>query len=131
VSSRNFRAAHQIPCRGDAATTPFERPGKAIERLRSLFLAIASHALTAHMGEGMASLVRYLSRGRVAALVASSNLGESTLCESAARSRTHPEGSIREDGDRGRRDTTHRDMYHLPRGRLLIDEPGRREGEAP
>jgi ribosome biogenesis GTPase len=35
--------------------------------------------------------------------------------------------AIREDDDRGRHATTHREMFRLPGGGLLIDNPGMRE----
>jgi ribosome biogenesis GTPase / thiamine phosphate phosphatase len=104
-----------------------ERPEEAVERLCSLFPGITIVAVSAHTGEGMALLDSYLSPGRTVALVGSSGVGKSTLVNRLLGGELQSVEAIRPDDDRGRHTTTHREMFHLPRGGLLIDNPGMRE----
>ena len=75
----------------------------------------------------MAALDRYFAPGRTLALVGSSGVGKSTLVNRLLGRELQSVVAIREDDDRGRHATTHREMFHLPRGGLLIDNPGMRE----
>jgi ribosome biogenesis GTPase len=65
--------------------------------------------------------------GNTAALIGSSGVGKSTMVNvllGAEALRTQP---VRESDSRGRHTTTHRELFLLPQGWLLIDMPGLRE----
>ncbi|MGA3025934.1 MAG: ribosome small subunit-dependent GTPase A [Bryobacteraceae bacterium] len=68
-----------------------------------------------------------MGAGNTAALIGSSGVGKSTMVNVLLGSdalRTQP---VREGHSRGRHTTTHRELFLLPQGWLLIDMPGLRE----
>ncbi len=83
--------------------------------------------LSALTGEGLEALEQWLEPGVTAVLLGSSGAGKSTLLNALAREALMSTGAIREADDRGRHTTTHRELFRLPSGALLIDTPGMRE----
>ncbi len=83
-------------------------------------------ALSSLSGEGVKDVADILRPRQTAVLLGPSGTGKSTLLNALigdARMRTSP---VLEDG-RGRHTTTHRQLFRLPNGALLIDTPGLRE----
>lgn len=83
-------------------------------------------ALSTLSGAGMQDVNEYMRPATTAVLLGPSGAGKSTLLNAltgAARMRTAP---LRADG-KGRHTTTHRQLWRLPNGALLIDTPGLRE----
>ena len=78
-------------------------------------------------GPGVAELCAEIGVGQTAVLVGSSGAGKSTLINRLLGATVQPTRETREDDDRGRHTTTHREMFLLPGGGLLIDSPGIRE----
>jgi ribosome biogenesis GTPase / thiamine phosphate phosphatase len=78
-------------------------------------------------GEGMAAVRPWLIGGRTIALVGSSGVGKSSLLNRLAGAELMPTGDIREGDGRGRHTTTHRELFRLPGGALMLDTPGVRE----
>jgi len=83
--------------------------------------------VSAKQGEGLDALRAWLRPGVTAALLGSSGAGKSTLLNALAGSTLMDTGAIREGDDRGRHTTTHRELFRLPGGALLVDTPGMRE----
>ena len=83
--------------------------------------------VSAKRGEGLEAFDRWLKPGVTAALLGSSGAGKSTLLNALAGRTLMDTGAIREGDDRGRHTTTHRELFRLPGGALLIDTPGMRE----
>ena len=65
--------------------------------------------------------------GQTVAFVGSSGVGKSTLINTLCGADAQKTGAIREDDARGRHTTTSRSLHMLPKGGLLIDNPGMRE----
>jgi ribosome biogenesis GTPase len=84
-------------------------------------------AVSALTGEGLEALNTYLSPGRTVAVVGSSGVGKSTLVNALAGQEVMSTGVIRESDDRGRHTTSHRELFLLPGGGLILDTPGMRE----
>jgi ribosome biogenesis GTPase len=83
--------------------------------------------LSALTGEGVEALQRWLLPGVTAALLGSSGAGKSTLLNALAGEELMSTRAVREGDDRGRHTTTHRELFRLSGGALLIDTPGMRE----
>lgn len=102
-----------------------------LERERQAVVEVAAGApvvtLSALNGEGLDQLHRWLQPGVTAALLGSSGAGKSTLLNALAGGERMSTGAVREADDRGRHTTTHRELFRLPGGALLIDTPGMRE----
>lgn len=78
-------------------------------------------------GKGLSGLEPWLAPGKTVVLLGSSGAGKSTLLNALAGGEVASTGAVREDDGRGRHTTTHRELYRLPSGGLVIDSPGLRE----
>ncbi|NYT06367.1 MAG: ribosome small subunit-dependent GTPase A [Methanomicrobiales archaeon] len=84
-------------------------------------------SLSALRGEGLAALGRFLQPAETVAIVGSSGVGKSTLINALMETPVQETKGIREDDDRGRHTTTVRQLFLLPNGAMVIDNPGLRE----
>ena len=62
-------------------------------------------------------------------MLGSSGVGKSTLVNALLGEARQATAAVREDDSRGRHTTTHRELFVLPGGALLIDTPGIRSLE--
>jgi len=98
----------------------------ARERIEALTQGVALHTVSGVTGEGLEALGQYIGGNRTVALIGSSGVGKSTLINRLLGSARMQVGEVRED-DKGRHTTTHRELFVLPEGGLVIDTPGMRE----
>ena len=75
----------------------------------------------------MRTIARWFEAGRTLALVGSSGVGKSTLLNRLAGEQLMFTREIRDDDSRGRHTTSHRELFRLPGGALMLDTPGMRE----
>jgi len=102
-------------------------PGRERQAVVEIAAGAPVVTLSAVTGEGLDALAQWLRPGMTAALLGSSGAGKSTLLNALAGKELMSTGAVREDDDRGRHTTTHRELFRLPSGALLIDTPGMRE----
>lgn len=95
--------------------------------LSDVALGVRVYAVSAQTGEGLAALEAELAPRCTIALIGSSGTGKSTLTNRWLGASLLPTQAVREHDDRGRHTTTHRELFVLPSGALLIDTPGMRE----
>jgi ribosome biogenesis GTPase / thiamine phosphate phosphatase len=107
--------------------------GLDIEGRRVAIAAIAPGVpivtLSALTGDHVTDLAPYLLAGTTAVVLGSSGVGKSTLVNALLGEARQAVAAVREDDSRGRHTTTHRELFALPGGALLIDTPGIRSLE--
>ncbi len=84
-------------------------------------------ALSAITGDHVEDLRPFLDGNKTAVLLGSSGVGKSTLVNSLAGEHLLDVQEVREDDQRGRHTTTHRQLVLLERGGVILDTPGMRE----
>ncbi|SDK60455.1 ribosome small subunit-dependent GTPase A [Sediminibacillus albus] len=75
----------------------------------------------------MEQIKRFLDLGKTISLLGSSGVGKSTLINRLLGKEVQKTQDIREDDAKGRHTTTHRELFLLPDGGVIIDTPGMRE----
>lgn len=85
------------------------------------------HAVSAHTGLGLAALDAYLQPGKTVVFLGMSGVGKSSLLNALMERTVMTVKAIREDDSRGRHTTTHRQLFLLASGAMVIDTPGMRE----
>lgn len=103
------------------------KQGEYAARLESEFAGVPAFSLSTKTGEGMEALAPYRGKGVSIVLMGSSGVGKSSLVNAMAGQDVMKVSGIREDDDKGRHTTVHRQLVCLPDGTLMIDTPGMRE----
>ncbi|CAH1192733.1 Small ribosomal subunit biogenesis GTPase RsgA [Paenibacillus auburnensis] len=85
------------------------------------------HAVSALLGDGRDKLLPYIRSGQTVALTGSSGCGKSTMVNWLSGQNLQLTQDVREGDSRGRHTTTHRELFVLPDGAIIIDTPGMRE----
>ncbi len=85
------------------------------------------HAVSSRSGYGLDALTQYLQPGKTVVFLGMSGVGKSSLLNALMDKEVMEVKAIREDDSRGRHTTTHRQLFLLPGGAMVIDTPGMRE----
>ncbi len=84
-------------------------------------------ALSNVTGAGFARMEQHLIPGRTVTLLGSSGAGKSSIINRLLGHEKQAVLPVRVNDSRGRHATTHRELFMLPNGALMIDNPGMRE----
>lgn len=85
------------------------------------------HVVSSYTGSGLDGLNEYLQQGKTVVFLGMSGVGKSSLLNALMKQEVMTVKAIREDDSRGRHTTTHRQLFMLPSGAMVIDTPGMRE----
>ncbi|WP_420319378.1 ribosome small subunit-dependent GTPase A [Gorillibacterium massiliense] len=102
-------------------------PSVQIAAAESVAPGVPIFAVSAQNGSGLDALTPFLAPGQTTAFLGSSGVGKSSLLNRLAGRELQEVQEIRADDDKGKHTTTHREIFLLPQGGLLIDTPGMRE----
>lgn len=94
--------------------------------VRSVAIGIDILVTSSMSGEGYSYIKEYIKKGKTVAFIGSSGVGKSTLINRLLGNEILKTNGIRND-DKGKHTTTHRQLFLVPNGGILIDTPGMRE----
>jgi ribosome biogenesis GTPase len=98
-----------------------------LEQAHSISGGIPVFMVSALTGEGLSQVSELLTYSVTAAFTGPSGAGKSALINSLLGETAQRTGALREDDMRGRHTTTHRELFILQSGGMVIDTPGLRE----
>ncbi|MFC7678677.1 ribosome small subunit-dependent GTPase A [Paenibacillus sp. GCM10028914] len=104
-----------------------DEPEDYVSKVSSSAPGVPVHVVSSVQDQGKEAITPYLVPGRAVAVTGSSGAGKSTLLNWLAGNEVQRVQGIREEDARGRHTTTHREMFLLPEGAIMIDTPGMRE----
>lgn len=105
-----------------------KKDGKeALDTLKELSPGTPMHLVSARDGTGLKSLKSYLKKGVTLTIAGSSGVGKSTLINQLLGDEWLWTGEVNEVTGKGRHTTVARELVVLPKGGMLIDNPGMRE----
>ncbi|GEK35380.1 ribosome small subunit-dependent GTPase A [Kurthia sibirica] len=98
-----------------------------VDEVATVALGVEIIPISTLTGLGLSTVHELLQPNHTAALLGSSGVGKSTLTNALLEENLMTTQTIREDDARGRHTTTHRELFALPTGGVIIDTPGMRE----
>jgi ribosome biogenesis GTPase len=104
-----------------------EDPSVQIAQARKIAGEAPVIPISSKTGSGLEDLNPILEPGKTVVLLGSSGVGKSSLLNRLAGETLMEVKAIRDDDSKGRHTTTHRQLFRLPSGVLIIDTPGLRE----
>lgn len=102
-------------------------PDELVSEVAMSAPGVPVHAVSSLAGKGIETISPYLQPGRTVAITGSSGAGKSTLLNWLSGQELQRVQGVREDDARGRHTTTHRELFVLPGGAVMVDTPGMRE----
>jgi len=97
------------------------------EKIRTRIGNVPVLAISSETHEGYAELLSFIRKGKTYCLLGSSGVGKSTLINHLSGKNIMETGSISTNTGKGRHITSHRELFVLENGGILIDNPGMRE----
>jgi ribosome biogenesis GTPase len=103
-----------------------DAPESIKSRVSATALGVDVVVTSAYELVGLDALAEYARPNRTVAFIGASGVGKSSLVNALVDEAVQEVGAVRESDGRGRHVTTHRELFLLPGGGVLIDTPGLR-----
>lgn len=104
-----------------------EDSNSIIDQIEINHPGVKYHLTSNVTGEGMEEIANYFKDGKTAVFLGSSGVGKSSLLNYLSGEKLMDVKELRSNIDKGRHTTTHRQLFVLPEGGIVIDTPGMRE----
>ena len=104
-----------------------DNPQACLAQVRAIAPDTPIHLFSALDVQQLESLTVHLTYGRTMALLGSSGVGKSTIINGLLGEQRQKVGVVSDAVGKGRHTTTHRELFVLPQGGILMDNPGMRE----
>ena len=98
-----------------------------LSQVRARISNVSIYAISNHSNVGIGEIKSLLLKGKTYCLLGSSGVGKSTLINTLSGVELMETGEISKGIDRGKHVTSHRELFVLENGGILIDNPGMRE----
>jgi ribosome biogenesis GTPase len=108
--------------KADECASPDDVAERVTTGVRGVDVVITS----AYQRVGLDALVEFARPNRTVAFIGASGVGKSSLVNALVDDDVQDVAAVRESDGRGRHTTTHRELFLLPGGGVLIDTPGLR-----
>jgi ribosome biogenesis GTPase len=102
-------------------------PQHHLAEIKEICGATPVHLCNAKDQSQLEFLFPYLQTGKTLALLGSSGVGKSTILNGLLGEQRQKIGAVSDAVGKGRHTTTHRELFLLPQGGILMDNPGMRE----
>lgn len=100
---------------------------KQTEDVRKIAGDVPVHCMSALKKDGIGIISEYLKEGITISVVGSSGVGKSTLINALMNEDVLRTGEVRKKDGKGRHVTSSRELFLIPSGGVIIDNPGIRE----
>lgn len=104
-----------------------DEPEICMNEVTEIALGIPVHLVSANDTTGVIELEQYLTSGKTVTMIGSSGAGKSTLLNRLYGKSVQTTGTVSQSLGKGKHTTTGRDLFFMPQGGMLIDNPGIRE----
>jgi len=101
-----------------------ENVGAIIKQTEAIAFGIPILTVSAMQKQGIEQIQEYLGEGKTAVFLGSSGVGKSTIINNLLGEERLKTSDVRAYDSKGRHTTTHREMFFLPQGGIVIDTPG-------
>jgi ribosome biogenesis GTPase len=106
---------------------PAQRSKEVADAVRLLQPGVEVYLTSAETGRGLSSVRSFFKRGVSVALIGSSGVGKSALVNRLLGDEYQWTGEVNETTGKGRHTTSARELMILPKGGILVDNPGIKE----